>query len=99
MSPETRTSERPYYMYTRNYIWIAYKDYRLLDGLRFLLPKLAMMSYFTLRSGHYRAFFSGLCHGLTGLKRVRPDRTPVRKTTLTYLAQLDAWRPGLLIRF
>src|SRR5947209_2319016 len=27
MSAETRTSDRPYFFYTRNYIWIAFKDY------------------------------------------------------------------------
>jgi GT2 family glycosyltransferase len=98
MSPETRTRERPFYLFTRNYIWIAYKDYRLLDGLRFLAPKLAMMLYFTLRSGCYRAFLRGLWDGIRRLPVIRRDRTPIGKATVRYLDELERWRPGLLFR-
>ncbi|MBV9180603.1 MAG: glycosyltransferase family 2 protein, partial [Acidobacteria bacterium] len=45
MSPEARSS-RPYFLFTRNYIWITYKDYPLWLGLRFLSFRLAMMGYF-----------------------------------------------------
>ncbi len=98
MSAETRTPDRAYYFYTRNYIWIAYKDYRFLDGIRFLLPKLAMMGYFAVRERRLGAFFRGLKDGVAGLGRVRPDRTPISKSTVRYLAELEKWRPGVLFR-
>ena len=99
MSAETRTSERPFYFYTRNYIWIAYKDYRFLAGMRFLVPKLAMMLYFTLRSGCSRAFLSGIWDGLKGLQRIRKERTPMRAATVKYLTEMEKDRPSLLFRF
>ena len=98
MSPETRTRSGPYYFFTRNYIWIAYKDYRLLDGLRFLLPKMAMMLYFTVRSACLGAFLRGVRDGVAGLSRMRRDRTPVSNATLKYLAELEKHRPGVLFR-
>lgn len=98
MSAETRTSDRPYYFYTRNYIWIAFKDYRLLPGLSFLLPKLTMMFYFAIRTNMCPAFFRGVRHGLRGLRQVMADRTPVQRQTLQYLAELERWRPGLMFR-
>lgn len=98
MSTETRTSDRPFYFYTRNYIWIAFKDYRLLPGMAFLLPKLAMMFYFAIRTNKLRAFVRGLWHGIKGLPQAYADRTPVQRRTLKYLAELERWRPNLMLR-
>jgi hypothetical protein len=94
MSVETRTAERPYYFYTRNFIWISYKDYDVLDGIRYLFVKMATMFYLTLRSGCYRAFVRGLWDGFVGLKQLRPDRTPIKKATVEYLAVLEKGRPS-----
>ncbi len=99
MAAETRTPEKPYYFFTRNYIWIAYKDYRWLDALRFLAPKLTMMLYFTLRARRFRPFLRGIRDGIAGLREIRKVRTPVGLATLRYLSQLEKHRPGLLFRF
>jgi GT2 family glycosyltransferase len=98
MSAETRTSERPYYFYTRNFVWVAFKDYRVWPGLMFLLPKLAMMFYFALRTSNCRAYFRGVWYGIKGLPKVLADRTPVQRKTLRYLAELERWRPSLMVR-
>jgi len=98
MSLDTRYSERTYFIYTRNYLWIAYKDYYFLQGVRFLIPKLAMMAFFSLRVGHVRAFLRGLKDGLKGLARIRADRSPVSRETARYIAQLDRARPSLWTR-
>jgi len=95
---EGRTLERQYYSYTRNFIWMAYKDYHVLDGIRFLVPMLLMMFYFTVRSGAYGAFFRGISHGFSGLKQIHADRTPISKETVKYYAKLEEWRPGVLVR-
>ncbi len=97
-STKGRSFDRQYYYFTRDYIWMAYKDYRFLDGLRFLVPKLAMMLYFTLRSRSFRPFLRGLWHGVTGLRHIRPDRTPISKSTVRYLAELEKWRPPWTVR-
>lgn len=98
-SPLTRSRERTYRLYTRNYIWLTYKNYRCFSGLRFLSIRLAMMFYFAFRERSMSHFFRGIWEGFAGLKCVRPDRTPVAKTTLKYLATLDKGRPHWWIRF
>ncbi len=98
MSPQTRPGQRPYYFYTRNYIWIAWKDYRLLDGLRFLFPKLLMMFVFSCRARHLSAFFRGLRDGVKGLAQVHGERTPISPKTVRYLAQIESYRPSWTLR-
>jgi hypothetical protein len=98
MSPATRTPDRPYYFYTRNYIWIALKDFRFFAGLAFLLPKLLMMFYFTLRARRFKAFLRGVNDGIRGLLRVRRERTAVSAATVKYLDELESARPNWLVR-
>ena len=99
MSGETRTSDRPYYFYTRNYLWIACKDYPAVSGVSFAAGKLCMMLYFSLRSHRLAAYLRGFIDGCRGLPRVRRERTPVRPDTLRYLKELERWRPPLRTRF
>jgi GT2 family glycosyltransferase len=99
MSSETRTPDRPYYYYTRNYIWIACKDYPALPGVFFAAWKILMMLYFSLRSRQVRAFMRGIKDGCRGLARVRAERTPVRYDTLRYLKEMERSRPALWTRF
>lgn len=95
---EGRTSHRQYYYFTRNYIWMALKDYNAAQGLAFLFRNLLMMAYFTVRANTYGSFFQGLWDGIRGLRQVWHDRTPIRKSTVKYLADLDKTRPGMLVR-
>jgi GT2 family glycosyltransferase len=97
-SSETRSWERTFYIYTRNYIWIAYKDFEFVEGMRFLIPKLAMMAFFSLRVGHWKPFLRGLVDGVGGLRRIRSERTPISRSTAHYLAELDSNRPKLMVR-
>lgn len=94
-----RSLERQYYYFTRNYFWIAYKDFRLVDSLRYLLPKLMMMSYFTICTRAYGPFLRGVWDGIRGLKAVRKDRTPASPATIQYLRELGKRRPNLFVRF
>ncbi len=93
MSPETRAAERPFYFYTRNYIWIAYKDYRFFAGVRYLVPKLLMMALFSLRAGRVRAFLRGVWHGVRALPSIAP-RTPMDAAASRRLARLESTRPN-----
>ena len=95
MSPEARSS-RPYFLFTRNYIWIAYKDYPAWLDLRFLAFRLTMMAYFAARTGHLWSFVTGIWEGIRGCRRIR--RTPVRRSTLAYIDSLDSQRPNFLTR-
>jgi len=94
-----RTSNRQFFYFTRNYFWLAYKNHHFAKGLRFLLPKILMMSYFALRTGNFRPFFRGVLHGVKGLGQIRADRAPASRSTERYFAELEKDRPGLLVRF
>src|SRR5260370_536004 len=89
-----RTIRRQYYYFTRDFIWMAYKDYPLWDGLRFVMPKMLMMVYFAWRTSSYRPVLDGMWDGLKGLPAIRYDRTPVSRTTLRYMAEQEKWRPN-----
>jgi GT2 family glycosyltransferase len=98
MAAETRSNERPYYFYTRNYIWTAYKDYPLLAGIAYVGMKLLMMLYFAIRTGHIVAFLRGMKDGFFGFRSVLRDRTPVRRLTLQRIRDLERSRPSVWVR-
>ena len=95
---KARPSDRPYYFYTRAYIWTAAKDYPLASGAAFLTVKIAMMLYFAIRTGHVRAFARGLADGIKGIPDVLRDRSPVSRRTLRYVSALERYRPSLWFR-
>ncbi len=98
VSARARTDHRQYFYFTRNYIWMAYKDYPFLAGVRFLSFKLAMMLYLAVRVGSYGSFMRGLWDGFGGLRHIRQDRTPISRATMRHWLDLEKGRPGLLTR-
>jgi GT2 family glycosyltransferase len=98
VSTRARTDHRQYFYFTRNYIWMAYKDYPFLAGVRFLSFKLAMMFYLAVRAGSYGSFVRGVWDGFGGLRRIRQDRTPISRATMRHWLNLEKGRPGLLTR-
>lgn len=98
VSGKARTSDRQYYYFTRNFIWMAYKDYPLWIGARFLSFKLAMMFYLTMRAGCYRSFVRGVWDGVIGLPHIHQDRKPISRITMRRWLNLEKERPGILVR-
>ena len=97
-SEKGRTIGRQYYYFTRNFIWMAYKDYALWDGLCFIVPKMIMMAYFAIKSTSYLPVVQGIWDGIRGLSGIRPDRTPISRTTIQRIVEHERWRPGLMAR-
>jgi GT2 family glycosyltransferase len=97
MSPEGRSNNRPFFLFTRNYIWIAYKNYPVWPGLRFLSFRLAMMAYFAVRKGHIPTYLRALYEGISGCHRI--TRTPIRRSTVEYIDSLEDERPNLFVRY
>ena len=93
----TRHNWRPYYYYTRNYVWIAARNYRLGPAIPFLLKYLGMMAWFSIRVGHGRSFIRGLRDGLAGLPTVWRTRNPFSRATGKILKMLTRERPGLIV--
>lgn len=97
MSAEARSSSRSFFLFTRNYIWIAYKDYPLWSGFRFLIFRIAMMAYFSCRAKELGNFFRGLGDGILGCRNIK--RSPIQKATVEYVKELERERPSLLSRY
>jgi GT2 family glycosyltransferase len=96
MSNETRSSGRNFYFYTRNYLWIAFKDYSGLRRWRYLVYQWGMMAFFSFRAGYPGKFFSGVRDGVTGLRKLQRSR--ISQTGWRRLDEIAAGRPGLLLR-
>jgi GT2 family glycosyltransferase len=97
-SLQARPSHRPFYYYTRNYLWIAARNYRLLGALRYLGQKLPMMAWFSARTKNLRAFGSGLRDGLVGLPAALKARRTLSPTVWKTLKALECNRPGIMSR-
>jgi GT2 family glycosyltransferase len=98
VSSETRTSWRPYYYYTRNYIWIASRNYPPGRMALFLAEKIAMMACFAARTGHLRAFARGIRDALRGLPETWKTRKAISARTWHRLTNLTSERPGVFAR-
>jgi|SRR5579862_383321 len=97
MSPEARSNSRQCFLFSRNYIWIAYKNYPVWSGLRFAFFRTAMMAYLASRTGNVGSFLKGLWNGVAGCRHIK--RSPVRRTTIAYIDLLESERPNLLVRY
>jgi GT2 family glycosyltransferase len=98
MSREARPHDRPFHLYTRNYIWIGRKDYRLWQGIRFVVPNVLMMLYFSLRARRPLPFLRGLWEGFLRYPETAP-RTPIDDAGLGRFRNLERTRPSLMRRF
>ena len=96
VSEKARTNHRQVYYFTRNYCWIAWRNYPWLAGARFLSFKLAMMLYHAIRRGSYRAFLGGVWDGIKGMRKI--DRQPISRKTLARWVGFEKGRPGLRAR-
>jgi GT2 family glycosyltransferase len=92
----TRTSSRPYYYYTRNYFWVAARNYPFRSAIPFLFKYVGMMAYFSIREVHVGAFVRGIWDGLAGLPKIWPSRKPFSKATRKRIKTMSSERPGLI---
>ncbi len=97
MSPEGRSNSRPHFLFTRNYIWVTYRDYPIWSGLRFVSFRLAMMGCFALRTGHLSTFLAAIWAGIRGCRNI--ERAPVHRKTIKYVNSLESERPNIFVRF
>lgn len=98
-SLETRTSWRPYFYNTRNYFIIGWKYFRFGLSLRFLLPRIAMLALFALRTGKLAYYFKGIAAGIKECRNLKSPRTPMSKKTERKILELSTLRPGLRFWF
>jgi GT2 family glycosyltransferase len=95
ISSDTRTSWRPYYYYTRNYIWIALRHYSPGRALPYLVEKTGMMTYFAIRTNNLGALGRGIRDGLRGVPAMLKTRKVLSSSTWFMLRELGTNRPGI----
>jgi len=95
---ETRPSFRPFYFYTRNYLWVAARNYSASGAVRYLGEKLAMMAWFSARTKNLRAFGRGLRDGIVGLPAALRARRALSPEVWKTLKALESKRPGIVSR-
>ena len=97
MSGETRGQRKPYYFYTRNSIWTAYKDYSGWRRWNFLCYTVAKMMFFCFRPSRFKDFVGGFRDGWRERHRLVP--TTVSKAAWARLRRISAHRPSFWVRF
>ena len=98
-SLETRTPWRPYFYNTRNYFLLGWKHFQPYFGLRFLGPRIAMLSLFAIRTGNLGYYFRGIAAGIRERQCFTLSRSPMQKSTEREIRELSLYRPGLLFWF
>lgn len=93
-SPKGRSNWRRYYYDTRNLLWLAARNYRLLYGVKWVAIGLAAMLVYAVRDGYLRYWWRGVWDGLMGLPRAYRERTPPTANTWTIVEQIERNRPG-----
>lgn len=96
MSNETRSDGRNFYFYTRNYLWIAFKDYSGWRRWSYLGYHWLMMGLFGMRAGHPAKVLRGVRDGVIGLSKLK--RTRISHAGWRRLNTITSQRPGLLLR-
>ncbi|MHB8754233.1 MAG: glycosyltransferase family 2 protein [Candidatus Acidiferrales bacterium] len=96
MSNETRSDGRNFYFYTRNYLWIAVKDYSGWRRWSYLGYHWLMMGLFGMRAGHPAKVLRGVRDGVRGLSKLK--RTRISRAGWRRLKTITSQRPGLLLR-
>lgn len=96
MSPETRGDGRNYYFYTRNYIWIGRRDYPGWRKFTYVAYHLAMLLWFTLRTGNLDKLLKGLRDGFLRCPVLKP--APISLVTFHRLSRIMSSRPGIITR-
>jgi GT2 family glycosyltransferase len=90
MASEQRPDWRPYYYYTRNGIWLAYRHFPALRALAASMESTAKMAFFAARARQLSPFLRGFAAALRELPRIA--RQPLTDTALARLRAIRAER-------
>jgi GT2 family glycosyltransferase len=96
MAEATRSARKPYYYYTRNSIWTAYKDYSGWRRWTFLLYSFAKMLFFCTRPSRVKDVISGTIDGFSNLSELQ--QTILSRQAWQRLKDLSSGRPSWFTR-
>jgi GT2 family glycosyltransferase len=93
-----RPSNRIYYTFTRNAIWVVLRNHRRVPGAAILAQNLAMMAFCAARAGEMRTWARGVIDGVRGAREALASRSPLTADGYARLRELQRFRPSVVAR-
>lgn len=93
-----RPSDRIYYTFTRNAIWVALRNHRPAPAADVLAQNLAMMAFCALRARHLGTWARGVIDGIRGARAALASRTVLTPEAYARLRDLHRFRPSVAAR-
>jgi GT2 family glycosyltransferase len=93
-----RPSNRIYYTFTRNAIWVVLRNHRALPGAAVLAQNLAMMAFCAARAGVTRTGARGFIDGVRGAHQALASRRALTRDACARLRDLQRHRPSVVAR-
>jgi GT2 family glycosyltransferase len=93
-----RPSERIYYTFVRNAIWVAARNHRGGRALASVSQDLALVGFCAARAGHLRAWARGVRDAVQGLPQALASRAPLDRAARARLDAVCRHRPRLASR-
>ncbi len=90
-----RQDWRRYYYDTRNLIWLVFRNYPVMRGIKLLTIGLGSMLIYSLRDGYSRFWIKGVMDGIKGSRDMLNRRTPFSEHTYLLIKEIDYYRPSL----
>jgi GT2 family glycosyltransferase len=93
-----RPSERIYYTFTRNAIWIALRNHRPAGATGVIARDLALMGFAAARAGQLGAWRRGLVDAVRGAPAALATRRRISRATARRVRDLRALKPSIAAR-
>lgn len=95
-SPVARLNWRRYYYDTRNLIWLVLRNYPLIEGVKFLVPRLLAMAVYSVRDGYFRYWVTAVKDAVLNGRHILAKRQKMSSHTIAVLNDLKKFRPGYI---
>lgn len=93
---KSRENWRRYYYDTRNHLWLAVRNYRIIYGTKYVISKVIIMLFYSLRDGFVRYWFKGVIDSIHGIKEIKKDRKKISLKTEARIKKILKNKPGLI---
>jgi len=93
-----RPSNRIYYTFTRNAIWVALRNHRAGPAARTIAQDLVLMGFAALRAGQAGAYVRGVRDALAAARPALADRRPLSGETYARIRAIRTLKPRMLAR-
>lgn len=93
---EGRTPWRNYYYDTRNQFLLAYRNFPIRYGFKYIVRGQVAMFVYSLRDGFIKYWVKGFIDGIRAIKNIKNQRKIISKKTMKIIYEIDSNRPSVL---